>query len=296
MLPLVLQLFRGIAAAQECPPSFYKSLPRENGEFYYGAGKGDDFNEARRSALDRLGDMAIGPNYIGGNAESVRLRGWEQDDRAECKRKFYVLVRISKAQLAENLKELPVVSPAANARPQSTPIVVKVVLPKQHFTPPKLELPAESNRVPHRDATSDFPLAWLIVSAATILAVLVGWFISHPRPDRIHPELRIAEPKPSPTVVASLVHPAPLPIPPPTRSTSQPQSIAAGLTNEDRVIGELQKRQPLCDDCLSRDLSIFPRQQINQICRRLEDKGVLSRFKDTCLGRAGEFKTVNKLT
>lgn len=37
-----------------------------------------------------------------------------------------------------------------------------------------------------------------------------------------------------------------------------------------------------CDDCLSVALSIYPRQTINQICRKLESRGIVSRHQGVC--------------
>ncbi len=44
----------------------------------------------------------------------------------------------------------------------------------------------------------------------------------------------------------------------------------------------LNNKKAYCDDCLSEILSIFPRQQINQICRRLEKEGILERKTGIC--------------
>jgi uncharacterized repeat protein (TIGR03833 family) len=44
----------------------------------------------------------------------------------------------------------------------------------------------------------------------------------------------------------------------------------------------VDQQKPYCDDCLSESLSIFPRQQINQGCRRLESKGIIRRQNGTC--------------
>jgi hypothetical protein len=60
--------------------------------------------------------------------------------------------------------------------------------------------------------------------------------------------------------------------------------------NAQRVIDALRQRLDLDDDELSRRAGVFPRQQINLICRRLEQQGVLRRF----VGARG--KIVNRLT
>lgn len=39
-----------------------------------------------------------------------------------------------------------------------------------------------------------------------------------------------------------------------------------------------------CDDCLSEELNIKPRQQINQICRNLMKDGFLKREVKPCVG------------
>jgi hypothetical protein len=38
----------------------------------------------------------------------------------------------------------------------------------------------------------------------------------------------------------------------------------------------------VCDDCVSRETHVEPRQQVNQICRRLEEQGMLTRQKGPC--------------
>jgi hypothetical protein len=47
-----------------------------------------------------------------------------------------------------------------------------------------------------------------------------------------------------------------------------------------------------CDDCLSATLKIFPRQQVNQICRQLHIAGVISRELGIC-SECGKNKTIN---
>ncbi|MCX6821999.1 MAG: hypothetical protein NTW30_04445 [Candidatus Aenigmarchaeota archaeon] len=57
-------------------------------------------------------------------------------------------------------------------------------------------------------------------------------------------------------------------------------------TNEQKIINFLSqginKDSGYCDDCLSNKLQIKPRQQINQICRNLENDRKISRIKSTC--------------
>lgn len=45
-----------------------------------------------------------------------------------------------------------------------------------------------------------------------------------------------------------------------------------------------RNEQHYCDDCLSEILEIYPRQQINQICRRLSKDDIIVRNKDECFG------------
>lgn len=61
-------------------------------------------------------------------------------------------------------------------------------------------------------------------------------------------------------------------------------------TNEDRIIELLRLRPELDDDEIMRSTGVKPRQQVNQICRRLERDGVLTRT----VGPRG--KLVNALT
>src|SRR5207245_453418 len=49
-----------------------------------------------------------------------------------------------------------------------------------------------------------------------------------------------------------------------------------------------------CDTCLSRRSRVAARQQVNQICRRLEDAGTITRGETTC-GVCGAAKTVSVL-
>ena len=48
-------------------------------------------------------------------------------------------------------------------------------------------------------------------------------------------------------------------------------------TNEERIIARLRDRPGLDDDELSKATGISPRQQVNQICRRLESRGLVRR-------------------
>lgn len=52
--------------------------------------------------------------------------------------------------------------------------------------------------------------------------------------------------------------------------------------------------QGYCDDCLSKELDIYPRQQVNQINRKLKSKNQISRHNGTCLS-CNKTKIVNKI-
>ena len=54
--------------------------------------------------------------------------------------------------------------------------------------------------------------------------------------------------------------------------------------NKERIFSFLKKeRKGYCDDCLSLILRITPRQQVNQICRKLQYQGLIVREKGVCL-------------
>jgi hypothetical protein len=59
-------------------------------------------------------------------------------------------------------------------------------------------------------------------------------------------------------------------------------------TNTDKIIETLRRWPSLDDDALERRADVHPRQQVNQICRRLEQQGVLKRIK----GRNGKIANV----
>jgi len=56
------------------------------------------------------------------------------------------------------------------------------------------------------------------------------------------------------------------------------------MNNAEIVLEVLDDIRPekYCDDCLSDELQIKPRQQINQICRRLADQGMIIRERSIC--------------
>lgn len=65
------------------------------------------------------------------------------------------------------------------------------------------------------------------------------------------------------------------------------------VSNSQKILNFLKKDGNVwCDDCLSKELSIYPRQQINQIVRKLSDKGEIIRSNAQCTGCI-KYKTVN---
>ena len=66
------------------------------------------------------------------------------------------------------------------------------------------------------------------------------------------------------------------------------------MSNAERILSFLRtkKDKQYCDDCLSACLKIYPRQQINQICRNLFDRGCISREKGSC-SNCSKYKIVN---
>ena len=58
--------------------------------------------------------------------------------------------------------------------------------------------------------------------------------------------------------------------------------LKSAMTNRDRIISVLTKFGASCDDCLSSDYNIKPRQQVNMLCRELENQGALTRMKQAC--------------
>jgi len=65
------------------------------------------------------------------------------------------------------------------------------------------------------------------------------------------------------------------------------------MSNSEMILELLGEIYPAgyCDDCLSKELSIRPRQQVNQICRKLEGKGKLVRQDGLCEKCKKEKKT-----
>lgn len=56
------------------------------------------------------------------------------------------------------------------------------------------------------------------------------------------------------------------------------------MNNMDLILELLDDINPkhYCDNCISKELRIFPRQQVNQICRRLMVRGKLTRENNQC--------------
>jgi hypothetical protein len=56
------------------------------------------------------------------------------------------------------------------------------------------------------------------------------------------------------------------------------------MTNTDIILEFMEETGTLkmCDDCLSIEAEVFPRQQVNQICNRLAVSGILKRTLNVC--------------
>jgi hypothetical protein len=66
------------------------------------------------------------------------------------------------------------------------------------------------------------------------------------------------------------------------------------MTNAEKIIELLESlRGPCCDDCISLRARVEPRQQVNQICRRLEGSGGLVREESVCV-LCGTSKETNR--
>jgi len=67
------------------------------------------------------------------------------------------------------------------------------------------------------------------------------------------------------------------------------------MTNKERIIEILeQSADGLCDDCLAKFSEVRPRQQVNQICRALSDRRIITRTNSICTGCSSS-KKVNVL-
>jgi len=66
------------------------------------------------------------------------------------------------------------------------------------------------------------------------------------------------------------------------------------MSNKDKILAFLRNRknERYCDDCLSGMLKIYPRQQVNQICRNLSEYGQINRKKGLC-SNCLKYKIVN---
>ena len=54
------------------------------------------------------------------------------------------------------------------------------------------------------------------------------------------------------------------------------------MFNRDRVFSHVQGNPGQCDDCISTQLDIRPRMQVNQICNSLSEEGCLGRQRSVC--------------
>lgn len=55
------------------------------------------------------------------------------------------------------------------------------------------------------------------------------------------------------------------------------------MDNKEIIYKFLKDRKiQLCDDCLSEELDINPRQQVNQLCRKLHSEGLIDRASGQC--------------
>lgn len=68
------------------------------------------------------------------------------------------------------------------------------------------------------------------------------------------------------------------------------------MTNIDLILETLEELMPsfFCDDCLSKQVGITPRQQVNALCNKLNSQGLILRKKAPC-ARCGHLKLVNSL-
>jgi len=66
------------------------------------------------------------------------------------------------------------------------------------------------------------------------------------------------------------------------------------MSNDETILSFVRskKDKQYCDDCLSALLKIYPRQQVNQICRNLSDRGYITRERGLC-SNCSKYKIVN---
>ena len=68
------------------------------------------------------------------------------------------------------------------------------------------------------------------------------------------------------------------------------------MSNAQTILEFLERfPQGVCDDCISRETGVEPRQQVHQICRRLEQRKTITRHKDRC-ARGDHTKTLNVIS
>jgi len=66
------------------------------------------------------------------------------------------------------------------------------------------------------------------------------------------------------------------------------------MTNTEKVKSVLTKWDGICDDCLSIESKVKPRQSVNQICRSLTQTGLCQRSQDKC-DCCGSLKILNRI-
>ena len=67
------------------------------------------------------------------------------------------------------------------------------------------------------------------------------------------------------------------------RQTRQVFAELRDKTSLERIAEVLEpKQEGVCDDCLSTAADVTPRQQVNQICRGLAQRGVIERSRKVC--------------
>jgi hypothetical protein len=67
------------------------------------------------------------------------------------------------------------------------------------------------------------------------------------------------------------------------------------MSNAETILEFLERfSEGVCDDCISHETGVEPRQQVYQICRRLEQRDTITRRK-YCCALCGHTKTVNLL-
>ncbi len=68
------------------------------------------------------------------------------------------------------------------------------------------------------------------------------------------------------------------------------------LTHRDTILDYLQTHGGwYCDDCLSKNCDIIPRQTVFQVCTKLNSQGLIERDKTFCNGCGGHKKSSSKI-